>query len=41
MGDDANVPRSNGVAVNDVGFVLLMLAVFALLALVTKGAEKL
>ena len=34
-------PMDNGVAVNDVWFVLLMLAVFGLLALVTKGAEKL
>jgi hypothetical protein len=41
VGDDVKVPRTNGVAVNDVWFVLLMLAVFGLLALVTKGAEKL
>ena len=34
-------PAVNGVAVNDVEFVLLILAVFGLLALVTKGVEKL
>jgi hypothetical protein len=41
VGDDANVPQLNGVTVNDVWFVLLILAVFGLLALVTKGVEKL
>jgi hypothetical protein len=41
VGDDAKVPWTNGVEVNDVWFVLLLLAVFGLLALVTKGVEKL
>jgi hypothetical protein len=40
-GDDVEVPTLHGVAVSDVWFVLLTLAVFAVLALVTKGAEKL
>jgi hypothetical protein len=41
VGDDVERPERNGVLVTDVLFVLVMLAVFGLLALVTKGAEKL
>lgn len=40
-GDDDAVPTVDGVAVSDVWFVLLTLAVFGLLALVVRGAEKL
>jgi F0F1-type ATP synthase membrane subunit c/vacuolar-type H+-ATPase subunit K len=41
VGDDVERPERNGVLVTDVLFVLVMLAVFGLLALVTRGAEKL
>jgi hypothetical protein len=40
-GGDVAVPTVDGVAVSDVWFVLLTLAMFGLLALIARGSEKL
>jgi hypothetical protein len=41
MSNDTNSPRAEEITMRDLFFILLMLAIFAIFALIARGAEKL